>query len=122
MHSFYRLVRLSELLDKIFVHVVEMTKENVYRNASQSFAIIDSQSVKTTSASDERGFEGGKKIKGQKRHIAVDAMGNLLDVVVHAANPHDTKTGYFPALAAMTLYPTIRGFNADAGYRGTFVD
>ncbi len=61
-----------------------------------------------------------KKIKGRKRHIAVDVMGNLLGVAVHAANLHDTKTGYLPALSAMTLYPTIKGFSADAGYRGTF--
>ncbi len=63
-----------------------------------------------------------KKIKGRKRHIVVDVMGNLLGVVVHAANLHDTNTGYFPALFALTLYPTIKGFSADAGYRGTFVD
>lgn len=63
-----------------------------------------------------------KKIKGRKRHIAVDIMGNLLGVVVHAANLHDTATGIFPALEAMTLYPTIKGFSADAGYRGTFVE
>ncbi len=44
-----------------------------------------------------------KKIKGRKRHIAVDIMGNLLGAVVHAANLHDSKTGYLPALEAMTL-------------------
>jgi len=33
------------------------------------------------------------KIKGRKRHIVVDAMGNLLAVTVHAANIHDTKSG-----------------------------
>ena len=64
----------------------------------------------------------GKKIKGRKRHIVVDIMGNLLSVVVHAANLHDTKTGYYPVLSAITLYPTIKGVCADAGYQGTFVD
>lgn len=64
----------------------------------------------------------GKKIKGRKRHIAVDIMGNLLGVVVHAANLHDTVSGIFPALEAMALYPSIQGFSADAGYRGTFVE
>ncbi len=64
----------------------------------------------------------GKKIKGRKRHIVVDTMGNLLSVVVHAANLHDTKLGFFPALFAISLYPTIKGICADAGYRKTFVD
>ena len=64
----------------------------------------------------------GKKIKGRKRHIAVDIMGNILSVVVHAANLHDTMAGYYPALFAITLYPTIKGICADTGYRGTFVE
>lgn len=62
----------------------------------------------------------GKKIKGRKRHIVVDTMGNLLAVVVHAANIHDTKSGILAAQAAFLTYPTIRGFCGDAGYKGTF--
>ena len=39
----------------------------------------------------------GKKVKGRKRHIVVDTMGNLLAITVHAANIHDTKSGINPA-------------------------
>ena len=48
-------------------------------------------------------------------------MGNLLSVVVHAANIHDTKSGILSAYQACRKYPSIKGFCADAGYRGTFV-
>ena len=48
-------------------------------------------------------------------------MGNLLTVVVHAANIHDTKSGILAAKPAFDLYPSIQKFCADAGYRGTFV-
>ena len=48
-------------------------------------------------------------------------MGNLLAVVVHAANIHDTKSGIIPAKQAVECYPGIEKFCADAGYRGTFV-
>jgi len=48
-------------------------------------------------------------------------MGNLLAVVVHAANIHDTKAGILPAKLAVEHYPSIKRFCADAGYRGTFV-
>lgn len=48
-------------------------------------------------------------------------MGNLLSVVVHAANVHDTKDGIFTAKRAYERYPSIQKFCADAGYRGTFV-
>ena len=61
-----------------------------------------------------------KKTKGRKRHLVVDTLGNLLAVVVHAANIHDTKAGIMPAKQACKRYPSIERFCADAGYRGTF--
>lgn len=59
------------------------------RDAEPSAGIIDTQSVKTTEAGGERGYDAGKKINGRKRHIVVDTVGNLLDVVVHAAGIQD---------------------------------
>ena len=52
---------------------------------------VDSQSVKAadTVGAASRGFDGGKKINGRKRHIAVDTLGLLLAVVVTAAGVQD---------------------------------
>jgi len=47
-------------------------------------------------------------------------MGNLLAVVVHAANIHDTKSGILPAKKAFVKYPTIKRFCGDEGYRKSF--
>lgn len=47
-------------------------------------------------------------------------MGNLLAVVVHAANVHDTKSGIPAARDAFEKYPSIQRFCADAGYRKAF--
>jgi len=52
----------------------------------------------------------------------VDTMGNLLAVVVHAANIHDTKSGINPAKQAYEKYPTIKKFCGDEGYRKSFVE
>jgi len=64
----------------------------------------------------------GKKVKGRKRHIVVDTMGNLLAVCVHAANIHDTKSGIDPARKAFAKYPTLKKFCGDEGYRKSFVE
>ncbi len=90
--------------------------------ATPSYGIVDSQSVKTISHSEERGIDGGKKIKGRKRHIVVDTLGCLIEVMVHAANVHDTKSGCDVLAAAARKHATIKAFSGDAGYRGTAVE
>ena len=63
-----------------------------------------------------------KKIKGRKRHIATDTMGNILYVKVHSADIHDTISGPDICYQTFRHYSSIRAFSADAGYRGTTYD
>ncbi|MDV2991648.1 MAG: hypothetical protein N4J56_001302 [Chroococcidiopsis sp. SAG 2025] len=49
-------------------------------------AIVDSQSVKTTEKGEVSGFDGGKLVKGRKRHVVVDPQGLLMGVVITEAN------------------------------------
>ena len=63
VHSFYRRARLSGLWDKILQHLVGVTRRRAGRNPNPTYAIIDSQSVDTAYASEQIGFDGGKKTK-----------------------------------------------------------
>jgi len=63
VHSFYRRARNSGLWDKILQHLVLKTRTEAGRTPEPSYAIIDSQSVKTIAASEDRGIDGGKKQK-----------------------------------------------------------
>ena len=77
--------------------------------------------MKTQYSSEERGIDGGKKVKGHKRHIVVDILGNLLYVRVHAAKLSDTKSACDVLEGAACKFPSLEAFSGDAGYRYTAV-
>jgi transposase len=69
---------------------------------------------------DPQGFDAGKKVTGRKRHILVDTLGLLLNVVVHSADVQD-RDGAPLVLDRRTrrFFPFIERIFADAGYQGT---
>ena len=102
VHSFYRRARLSGLWDKILEHIVKLTRQRAGLSEEPTQALIDSQSVKTTGAVEQ------KKTKGVKRQIVTDDIGCLLSVPVHKANLHDTKIGCWVAGLTSFAYPTLQ--------------
>src|SRR5262249_10170026 len=59
------------------------------RQAEPSARSVERQSIKTTAHATEVGFDGGKQVKGRKRHLLIDTLGLLIAVVVTAANTDD---------------------------------
>jgi len=63
--SFYYRAVASGLWEKIMDFLVRETRKKAGRNENPSYCLLDFQSVKTTSAADERGIDGGKKRKAE---------------------------------------------------------
>jgi putative transposase len=93
------------------------------RDPDPRIACIDSQSVKTAGGGEEVGTDGGKKVRGRKRHICVDTMGLLLAVVVTAANVDDARAAE-EVFAQMPgkHFPRLDEVQADTRYHSPALD
>ena len=67
-------------------------RELTHRNGEPTAAATCSQSVKTTESGGPSGNEAGKNIKGRRRHIAADTVGNLIAARIHEASVFRTGT------------------------------
>jgi transposase len=93
-HHYFRIWSQQGMWEPIMAHLRKRVRVENGRDPEPSAAIIDSQSIKTAPVrGTERGFDGGKKIYGRKRHVLVDTLGLLLAVKVHSAGIVDRKGG-----------------------------
>ncbi len=94
-------------------------REKLGRQPEPSAGIVDAQSVKTTGVGGEqRSFDGGKKVRGRKRHILVDTEGLVVEARVHSAKVPD-QDGIRRLLDPVRdRLPRPSYLWADAGYRG----
>lgn len=112
---FYRW-RLRGLWERMHDVLRRRTRQQAGRKAQPTAAIIDSQTVKTTEVGGVKGYDGGKRINGRKRHIVVDTLGLLLAVVVHPADQQDHSGACLVLSALWEKLKRVRVVFADTAY------
>jgi putative transposase len=122
-YNFLRQFEADGTWDALVAALRVEVRTKLGREPTPSGACIDSQSAKTSHGGAEVGVDGGKMVRGRKRHIVTDTLGLLLIVVVTAANLDDGATAprLLAGLPAVT-FPRLAAVWADRKYRNSKLD
>jgi putative transposase len=116
---YFRAWRLDGTWERLNRTMRRLLREKLGRDPEPSAGIVDAQSAKSTGVGGEqRGFDGGKNIRGRKRHLLVDTEGLVVEAKVHSAKVPDQDGIRRLLEPARSRLPRLSYLWVDAGYRG----
>ncbi|MFE7899435.1 IS5 family transposase [Streptomyces sp. NPDC057424] len=123
VYAFFRRRREHGLIAEFHDRLRGTFREREGREAEPTAGIIDAQSVRAaaTVQAASRGYDGGRKVPGRKRHIVTGTLGLLLAVAVTAANVGDRDVAAGLLIRLRRLHRDITLVWADRGYTGPLV-
>ncbi|WP_329460568.1 IS5 family transposase [Streptomyces sp. NBC_01497] len=123
VYASFRRWREAGLIAELHDRLRGTVREQAGREAEPTAAVIDSQSVKADAVvgAGSRGYDGGERINGRRRHLICGTVGLLLMINVGAGDVTDRQAAADMLPALRERFPAITRLWADGGYTGTLI-
>lgn len=118
VYYYFRKFEQSGLIELIHDELCQQVRIKKGRHRCPSLALVDWQSVKTASVTEEKGLDGNKKVNGRKRFLLTDTLGLIIGILIVAANTGEQSGAESLFFQARGKYPRLQKVLADQGFDG----